>query len=37
MVSRKKDFLQKIFNRGNTREMSYQTKIPLIAIPAAED
>lgn len=33
----KRDFLQRIFNPGITRKMSYQTKIPLLAIPVGED
>ena len=36
MVLHKRDFLQRIFNPGITRKMSYQTKIPLLAIPAGE-
>ena len=37
MVTHKRDFLQRIFNPSITRKMSYQTKIPLLAIPAGED
>ena len=37
MVTHKRDFLERIFNPGITRKMSYQTKIPLLAIPAGED
>jgi nucleotide-binding universal stress UspA family protein len=37
MVFHKRDFLQMIFNPGITRKMSYQTKIPLLAIPAGQD
>ncbi|HUZ60411.1 MAG TPA: universal stress protein [Hanamia sp.] len=37
MVFHKRDFLQRIFNPSITRKMSYQTKIPLLAIPAGED
>lgn len=36
MAFHKKDFHQRIFNPGVTRKMSYQTKIPLLAIPATE-
>lgn len=36
MVFRKRDFLERVFNPSITRKMSYQTKIPLLAIPAAE-
>ncbi len=37
MVAHKKDFLQRLFNPGITQKMSYQTKIPLLAIPAGDD
>ncbi len=37
MVTHKRDFLERIFNPGITRRMSYQTKIPLLAIPVGED
>lgn len=37
MVTHKRDFLERIFNPDITRKMSYQTKIPLLAIPAGED
>lgn len=36
MVTHKRDFLQRVFNPGITREMSYQTKIPLLTIPSGE-
>ena len=34
MVTRKRTFLESIFERSSTKKMSYHTQIPLLVIPA---
>lgn len=36
MITRKRNLLQKIFNRSVTKQMAYRTQIPLLAIPGED-
>jgi len=37
MITRKRSFLEKIFNRSVTKKMAYRTQIPLLAVPGADE
>jgi len=37
MITRKRSFLKKIFNRAVTNKMAYRTQIPLPAVPGADE
>ena len=37
MITRKKSFLEAIFNRSMTKKMAYRTSIPLLAVPGSDE